>query len=93
VLIGVFWVGELGLESVLFSWSKVALMVGKNSMSASRYCHCHLQCWENTSAMLGCSATRVSGRYDGCDKPLFETSNFEVGGSSVPCCGVDRTLL
>lgn len=50
---------------------KVSLMNENNSMSVSRYCHYHPQCWEYTSPALGRSATRVSGWYDGCDEPLI----------------------
>jgi hypothetical protein len=46
-------------------------MNGNNSMSVSRYCHCHPQRWEYTTTMLGCSAMRISGWYDGCDEPLI----------------------
>jgi hypothetical protein len=87
VLIEVFfWVGELGVESVLFSWSKVGLMIGKSSMSVSRYCHRHLQCWEYALQCWGVQRRESEAGTMDATKPLFETSGLEEGGSSVPRC-------
>lgn len=78
-------VGELGFDSVLFRWLKVSLMIREAA------CQSILS---SPSAMLGCSATRVRGWYDGCDKPFFETSQLEVvRGSSLPWYGADRTTI